>query len=471
MDALGAARTGDPIGHGVGLFGMLIGAAAGAVISLAVGAGTVATGGLLAGVIIAGSVAGGALATQQILKSMTKKVFNLPDPPTGILHHGSHEVMINSLPAARATGDGSYACTGGSGFYWNHPALPLGGILPSGILLAEGSKTVLFNNLPAARVGSLLTCAAKVLSGSRNVFIGGPTQRTEFVWDTTGWLETGFTFLGLAALGGAARIAVKAGVVATGVFALMTGGAFAGLEGVGQLGDMLGPGYRDLFQGILGMGLLLAGPKLARNKPVKTLQQTVTQHKQADLSPKKPVLSPEEAGIYQEVITQSAGREHKEIVIFGHGEWEKAFGTFIVPEGTEITVYSKHGGRLTLELAELIAKGQLPKGVYKRTYKAGERMPNYELSPAPKLRIAGLPIRTTYPKLLSNLLKPGMGKCHWCACTYVKNTKMGEFQFGSDGVTHAPFPPEGKEIPIPEGFFTGFKIFSSEKPGVKADEI
>ena len=48
---------------------------------------------------------------------------------------------------------------------------------------------------------------------------------------------------------------------------------------------------------------------------------------------------------------------------------------------------------------------------------------------------------------------------------------MGEFQFGSDGVTHAPFPPEGKEIPIPEGFFTGFKIFSSEKPGVKADEI
>jgi RES domain-containing protein len=37
----------------------------------------------------------------------------------------------------------------------------------------------------------------------------------------------------------------------------------AAFEGLGRLGDRLGPGYRDLLQGTAGMAALLAGPKVA----------------------------------------------------------------------------------------------------------------------------------------------------------------------------------------------------------------
>ena len=44
----------------------------------------------------------------------------------------------------------------------------------------------------------------------------------------------------------------------------------AAFEGLGRLGDRLGPGYRDLLQGTAGMAALLAGPKVGKhggNKP------------------------------------------------------------------------------------------------------------------------------------------------------------------------------------------------------------
>ncbi len=41
----------------------------------------------------------------------------------------------------------------------------------------------------------------------------------------------------------------------------------AAFEGLGRIGDRLGPGYRDLLQGAAGMGLLFAGPRMARAKP------------------------------------------------------------------------------------------------------------------------------------------------------------------------------------------------------------
>jgi uncharacterized Zn-binding protein involved in type VI secretion len=470
MSAFGAARTGDEIGHGIGMLGMLAGAVGGALVGMAIVAGTVATGGVLAGVItatiIAGSVAGGATATHQIIKGVAG-VSRLPDPPTGFLAHGSHSVMINSLPAARATGDGSYACTGGVGMYWNHPVLPIMGILPSGILVAEGSKTVLFNNLPAARVGSVLTCGAKIVSGSSKVFIGGATVRTEFVWDGVGWLETGFLGLGMVALGGGAVLAVVASVVTVSllpvaVFGAATWGSYKALEGLGQVGDMIGPGCKDLFQGVAGMGLLLAGPAMAKRKTgdVETIaieSKKVPSGVAREVSDEAPTLPfnkrPSEEPITlpfnkrpsEERITRPFGRYPEEettipllarieTILFGHGGWKRSFGTFIVPEGTEITVYSKHGAKLSLGLAENIAKGQFPEGLYKRTYKAGERMPDYELSPARKFRIVGSPLRVTENTRLSAILKPGMGKCHWCACTHVKGTKMAGFAFTSHGV-------------------------------------
>ncbi|QYE34409.1 hypothetical protein KZX46_16750 [Polymorphobacter sp. PAMC 29334] len=38
---------------------------------------------------------------------------------------------------------------------------------------------------------------------------------------------------------------------------------YGGMEGPGKIGDALGPGYRDLLQGVAGMGLIVASPKLA----------------------------------------------------------------------------------------------------------------------------------------------------------------------------------------------------------------
>jgi uncharacterized Zn-binding protein involved in type VI secretion len=371
MSAFGAARTGDEIGHGIGMLGMLAGAVGGALVGMAIVAGTVATGGVLAGVItatiIAGSVAGGATATHQIIKGVAG-VSRLPDPPTGFLAHGSHSVMINSLPAARATGDGSYACTGGVGMYWNHPVLPIMGILPSGILVAEGSKTVLFNNLPAARVGSVLTCGAKIVSGSPKVFIGGATVRTEFVWDGVGWLETGFLGLGMVALGGGAVLAVVASVVTVSllpvaVFGAATWGGFEALEGLGHLGDMIGPGYKDLLQGVAGMGLLLAGPKLAKkvatNPPSEShpllalseepLPRKLKQNVESEFLP---VTDAERNALREEheaLLKKYAGRMGEamiprgDVILYGHGYYVRGDGMVRVPKGTSITFYGEFG--------------------------------------------------------------------------------------------------------------------------------
>jgi uncharacterized Zn-binding protein involved in type VI secretion len=260
MDALGAARMGDEIAHGAGILGMLAGAVVGAVVAAVVVASVAATGGL-ALVIFAAMIAGGALAANQILKGL-KTIFHLPDPTTGVLASGSPNVFTNSRPAARASLDFATKCSGGSFPFVTHPLLlPFVEIQ---IPIAEGSKTVTINSMPAARLKMQLTCSAFIKTASANVFIGGPTARTEFVWDITGWLETGFTWLGYAALLGGAIFAAIAGAAAFAAFVGVVAACFVGFELLGLLGDMIGPGYRDLFQGVAGMLLILAGPKMVK---------------------------------------------------------------------------------------------------------------------------------------------------------------------------------------------------------------
>jgi uncharacterized Zn-binding protein involved in type VI secretion len=241
---------------------MIAGAVIGAVVAVAVVAAVAATGGL-AIVIFAGAIAGGALAANQILKGV-KTIFKLPDPTSGVLAMGSLNVFTNSRPAARATLDFALGCSGGSFPFITHPTIPPSIQIP----VAEGSKTVTINSQPAARISMMMVCSAKIKTGSENVFIGGPTARTEFVWDITGWMETGFTWLGIGALIGAGVFAAMAGAAAFAGFLAITGGMMLGFEGLGMLGDMIGPGYRDLFQGIAGMGLLLASPKMVPKAPV-----------------------------------------------------------------------------------------------------------------------------------------------------------------------------------------------------------
>lgn len=253
MDAQAAARLGDEVAHGFGLASMVAGAVAGALIGAAVVAATAATGGLAA-VILAGSVAAGGLSMFQVVKGLST-VFNLPEPTTGVLIRGSPDVYINSRNAMRADADVSSSC---SGLPLNHP------LWPFPVLIAEGSATVYFNGKPAARLHSKMVCGAHIKSGSADTFIGGPTLRVAFVLDLEDWVHTGLEALGLVAAGGALVLAAMAGAAAF-FGALAVGGAmYAGMELLGDLGDRLGPGYRDLLQGVAGMALLGMGPKLAR---------------------------------------------------------------------------------------------------------------------------------------------------------------------------------------------------------------
>jgi hypothetical protein len=254
MDEEPAARRTDEIAHGFGLLAMVAGAVAGVVIGAAVVAATAATGGAAA-VIIAGAVAGGGLAAGQLVRGVTT-IFNLPEPTSGIIAVGSMNVFINDLAASRASIDFAAGC---SGLPLNH--LPL----YAPVLIAEGSKSVRTNDVPQSRLKMKMVCGAHIKSASPNVIIGGPTERTNFVWDLEGWFQTGLEWLGMAALVGGAIIAAAAGVAAFVGFAAVTGATMIGFEALGALGNMIGPGYGDLFQGVAGLGMLFAMPRMARN--------------------------------------------------------------------------------------------------------------------------------------------------------------------------------------------------------------
>ena len=253
MDAQAAARLGDEIAHGFGGMSMIAGAVAGALIGAAVIAATVATGGV-AVAIMAGSIAAGGLSMFQIVKGLNT-LFNLPEPATGKLLKGSFNVYINGLNAMRAGEDIASSC---SGFPMSHPMWPFP------VLIAEGSATVFINGKPAARLNSKMVCGAHIKSGSPNTFIGGPTVSVAFVLDIEGWMHTGFEALGIMAMGGAAILAAMAGFAALVGFVVIGGAMMGGMALLGDLGDRLGPGYRDLLQGVAGMALLGLGPKMAK---------------------------------------------------------------------------------------------------------------------------------------------------------------------------------------------------------------
>ena len=260
MDAQAAARLGDEIAHGFGLAAMVAGAVAGALIGAAVVAATVATGGV-ALAIMAGSIAAGGLSMFQIVKGLST-IFNLPEPTTGALIMGSFNVYINSRNAMRAGEDTSSSCTG---LPMNHP------IWPFPVLIAEGSATVFINGKPAARLHSKMVCGAHIKTGSPNTFIGGPTVSVAFVLDLEGWLHTGLEALGIVAAGAALVLAAMAGVAVLAAAVTLGVATIAGMALLGDLGDRLGPGYRDLLQGVAGMALLGMGPKLAKlGKPAST---------------------------------------------------------------------------------------------------------------------------------------------------------------------------------------------------------
>lgn len=253
-----AARMGDPIEHSVGLLGMLAGMVLGAVVGVILIAATVATGGgalalALAAVGAVGAVAGGGLAGGQLARGLGT-LFHSSGITTGSINSAcSPDVIIGFKPAARAVLDLGI-CDGLMTSYH----VPL-----SAPAIAEGSSTVIINGMPAARQGDKLQCGAALQLGEPSVFIGGETIRILEVNDFESELEGVLTKVALgAAVAGALLLTggYFAGAIC-GVVLLKAAGAatlfFAANSLLGQVGDALGPGWRDTLQGGTGVGTLL----------------------------------------------------------------------------------------------------------------------------------------------------------------------------------------------------------------------
>jgi uncharacterized Zn-binding protein involved in type VI secretion len=211
-----AARINDPIGHSPMMSGLLAGLLIGAAIGIAAVA-VIGTGGLAAAAIIGGLAAGGA-GIGEVVSTMSF----IPKDITGKIKTGSPNVFTNSRPAARAHLD-IVDCS-------KHPPSPYP-------LIATGSATVFINSMPAARVTDTITCAAVIVEGSPNVFIGGGTTQTDAIAPENlvpDWIHATLFVVGLGS-----AIILAGPVVA--VFGLI-GGALGGTAGNWVGGKIWGEG-------------------------------------------------------------------------------------------------------------------------------------------------------------------------------------------------------------------------------------
>ncbi len=272
-DASGrAARLTDPIGHGLGMVGMiggaLLGAAVGAfmIVTLPVSAPLLV--GALVGTAAVGAVAGGALAGDQLMHGI-QTAFSIPDPTTGAIGMvGSPNVFIGGLPAARAVVDMAATCNGL--FSTNHLPLPAFGP-PAPI--AEGSATVLINGMHAARVGSKLVCGAVITDGCSTVIIGGPTVRLLTVDDLEAEMQQFFGNILKASLLAAGLITFLMGGEALLGFAALFGGFTVVNGALGMLGNAIGPGWSDILQGTFGLTAIVAGAKLGGGEDPTAIEE------------------------------------------------------------------------------------------------------------------------------------------------------------------------------------------------------
>jgi hypothetical protein len=118
----------------------------------------------------------------------------------------------------------------------------------------------------------------------------------------------------------------------------------------------------------------------------------------------------------------------------GHGSYISGSGTTLIPEGTSLTLFSKFGGMITDDLGLFIERGGNPTMLYNRIYVAGDRIPNYTLTPPNGLRVERSSVTVSSPTLLSDLLEPNMGACYWAACTYNRHAPNSAKAFGKYGV-------------------------------------
>jgi hypothetical protein len=111
----------------------------------------------------------------------------------------------------------------------------------------------------------------------------------------------------------------------------------------------------------------------------------------------------------------ATGERHK---ISGHGAYDPDHGQFVVPSGSSITTFAKHGSTITDALGNLIETGGNTSEIYSHTFHAGESIPNYTIYPPDGLNILGSPQTVTRPTLISELISANMGPVDLAVCTY-----------------------------------------------------
>lgn len=259
-----AARMTDPVEHGFGLLGMMLGAVLGAALVIATG-GT----GLLFVAALLGGIAAGGLAGGKIARGLAG-ILGASGITTGAINPlCSPDIILNDLHAARAQLDGAN-CNGVYSLY--HIPLPIS-------LIAEGSDTVFFNRMPAARKGDKLVCGADIKQGSPTVFIGGGTIRLLEVHDPEEAMKTFLEVLGLASIGlliGGFLAGAVCGTVLLEAAAGMV--ALTGVHlGVGMIADSLGldDNWKELLDGVVDLGALGLAARVGRGEPVDVVSGEV----------------------------------------------------------------------------------------------------------------------------------------------------------------------------------------------------
>lgn len=117
-------------------------------------------------------------------------------------------------------------------------------------------------------------------------------------------------------------------------------------------------------------------------------------------------------------------RSDGETVFHGHGGWIPENGTVTIPEGTSLALYSEHGYTITKQMGMRISGPGGRKVAAVEVAGPGDEIPNYHLKPLG----AGLTFRdgsvvVEEKTLLSDLLQPNMGACHWAACRGNRNPR------------------------------------------------
>ena len=96
----------------------------------------------------------------------------------------------------------------------------------------------------------------------------------------------------------------------------------------------------------------------------------------------------------------------------------------VLPEGTSLTVWTRHGAGISDELGQFIETGRSidfsqfgDEIIGARSYLPGSVVPDYTLfPPGNELNILGNPTTVSRPTSLSNLLSPNQGNVNWAAC-------------------------------------------------------